>query len=495
MTLHSRQAYLRLLVAATVTLAFAFANAQTVTTFAVPTSVLTSTAISVDPSLLSISIEFFAFPGYTELSGTTMCLANIQTLRGAAPAVRIGGTTQDRASYDASLSAAVNYTIAVPGDAPESLTYGPSFFSLANELPGDVTIGLNRQLNNISNTQDAAEQAVKGVRGLLALELGNEPEFYAAGSPIIPPGEGWSPTTDAASQKGWFSSISSSVGNIFQAAVYLQYPTWSTTGLIPLLGDAITFVKTFSGHSYPQSACGGAATNLETLMSHSGIVSYTKQYSTEANSAHARGKRYFLGETNSATCGGGGISPTFGAGLWVMDYVLQGALAGVDRLYFHQGTIGNCAYCFWGEDSVLAPYYGAFFVSDFLGSSPKTRLTMIDSGDSSIGAYAVFSGSSGPPARVLLYNSEYFSGLGIRSVVNITLTDLGSDLEIVSVKRMTAPNATSLAGAGVTIGGGGTFSDECAATGTQALEVISASGGMAEVSLHASEAVIVYLSI
>lgn len=25
-----------------------------------------------------------------------------------------------------------------------------------------------------------------------------------------------------------------------------------------------------------------------------------------------------------------------------MDYVLQGALAGVDRLYFHQGTIGNC---------------------------------------------------------------------------------------------------------------------------------------------------------
>lgn len=25
-----------------------------------------------------------------------------------------------------------------------------------------------------------------------------------------------------------------------------------------------------------------------------------------------------------------------------MDYVLQGAINGVDRLYFHQGTIGNC---------------------------------------------------------------------------------------------------------------------------------------------------------
>ena len=33
---------------------------------------------------------------------------------------------------------------------------------------------------------------------------------------------------------------------------------------------------------------------------------------------------------------------TFGAALWIVDYVLQGALNGVDRLYFHQGTISNC---------------------------------------------------------------------------------------------------------------------------------------------------------
>ncbi len=43
-----------------------------------------------------------------------------------------------------------------------------------------------------------------------------------------------------------------------------------------------------------------------------------------------------------ATCGGGGISDNFGAGLWVMDYLLQGAMNQVERLYFHQGTIGNC---------------------------------------------------------------------------------------------------------------------------------------------------------
>ena len=70
----------------------------------------------------------------------------------------------------------MQYTVATPADAPTSLTYGPSFFTLAGQLKGDVTIGLNRQLNNITNTGAAAVRAVQDVPGLLALELGNEPE-------------------------------------------------------------------------------------------------------------------------------------------------------------------------------------------------------------------------------------------------------------------------------------------------------------------------------
>ena len=53
-----------------------------------------SGAATVDPALVSVSIEFFAFPGYTNITGTNNCLANLATLRGAQPAIRIGGTTQ-----------------------------------------------------------------------------------------------------------------------------------------------------------------------------------------------------------------------------------------------------------------------------------------------------------------------------------------------------------------------------------------------------------------
>jgi hypothetical protein len=53
-----------------------------------------STAQALDPALLSVSFEFFTFPDYTKIPATTGCLSLIQRLRGTAPAVRIGGTTQ-----------------------------------------------------------------------------------------------------------------------------------------------------------------------------------------------------------------------------------------------------------------------------------------------------------------------------------------------------------------------------------------------------------------
>ncbi|KAK7685216.1 hypothetical protein QCA50_011579 [Cerrena zonata] len=450
-----------------------------------------SSAQSVDKSILSVSLEFFAFPGYTQLEATNNCLANIATLRGAPPAVRIGGTTQDRATYDPSLSSAVNYTVANPGDAPSTLTYGPSFFTLASQLRGDVTVGLNRQLNNQNASLQAAIKAKQTMPNLFALELGNEPEFYASNSPIIPSGQKWSTDLDAASEKAWFQAFSPSVGNIFQGAVYLS---WNAAGLLTRIGsDGISFLKSISRHSYPQSACGGASTNLPNLMSHSGIVSYTRQYQSEATSVHAAGLRYFLAETNSATCGGGGISPTFGAALWIIDYVLQGALNGVERLYFHQGTIGNCAYCFWGTSSIFTPYYGVAFVSEFFGTD-GVRVAMLDDGTSAIGVYAVYSASN-VPVRLLVINSNYFDGTGTRATTSVSLTGLTTSTETTKAKRLTAPNATSRSdqGAAVTIGGSTSFTSTCTRSGTQNLEDVSVSGGAATVSLQASEALIVYL--
>ena len=83
---------------------------------------------------------------------------------------------RDRAAYDPNLQIPVNYTVASPADAPTALTYGPSFFTLASQLKGEVTVGLNRQLNNQANSLAAGSRAKQSMGNLFAIELGNEPD-------------------------------------------------------------------------------------------------------------------------------------------------------------------------------------------------------------------------------------------------------------------------------------------------------------------------------
>lgn len=155
------------------------------------------------------------------------------------------------------------------------------------------------------------------------------------------------------------------------------------------------------------------------------------------------------------------------------------------------------AYCFWGNGSVFAPYYGAYFLSDFLGSEggttgSGTKLAQLDSGSSSLGAYAIYSTTTNTPLRVLLYNSAYYAS-GTRSSVFVDLSGFSSSLSNVKVLRLTAPLATSLE-ADVTIGGSAKFDSSCSLSGTQTLESASACGGKSTIQVSASEAVIIYLT-
>lgn len=117
----------------------------------------------------------------------------------------------------------------------------------------------------------------------------------------------------------------------------------SIAGLTSDEGSANNYVKTYCSHNYPQSA---TTANLATLMGHSDIASQIGGFSSEVSAASTEGKPHIFGETNSgnsvlvrrvneylltialATQGGGGISPTFGAALWILDYVMQTLLMG-----------------------------------------------------------------------------------------------------------------------------------------------------------------------
>ncbi|KAK4500334.1 hypothetical protein PRZ48_008523 [Zasmidium cellare] len=456
-------------------------------TFAVPSTPPANASKQLLPAPIGVSIEFFAWPGYTELASTEQCLQNLEALTGTWPRLRIGGTTQDRATYNASSSSEVTYSVASPSDAPASLTYGPSFLTLAGTYNGSVLLGLNRQLNNLSNTISAAKKAVIEIDNLNAIELGNEPNFYASSSPINTNGGSWTASDDFASQTYWQSAVGGNLSktDIISAGVYFSTSGFSIQGLTSAEGNSNQFVKDYSSHNYPQSQ---STANLPQLMNHSAIAKQISPFKADIAAANAKGKPHIMGETNSATQGGGGISPMFGSGLWVMDYSLQMLYLGTEALYFHQGTIGNCPYCWWGRYSMGTPYYGAYFAT--LALAGADQIAPLDNFSSTYGAWAIY--SNGQITKVLLYNSDYYAS-GTRSSQTFKLTGLGGSA--VSAIRLSAPFSTSRQdhGQNPTVGGQTFQNGTCAIQGTAVQENTTVADGAASFTVYASEALLVYL--
>ncbi|KAL4920604.1 hypothetical protein BDW62DRAFT_198903 [Aspergillus aurantiobrunneus] len=452
--------------------------------FSVPATPPENASNQLSAAPVGVSLEFFTFPAYmNDVAATTTCLANFRDLTGTWPPMRIGGTTQDRATYDASSPDAVSYSVDDPADAPMELTYGPSFISLAAEYEGSVVLGLNRRLNNVDNTISAASLAVSEMGNLNAIELGNEPNFFTDSDPIAN-GASWTAAADYASQVQWQDAVCGnlSAADIISAGVYFGTSPMSIQELIQVEGDANRYVKDYCSHNYPQSS---PNYDLAALMSHSGIASQIAPFAAEVSAAAAAGKPHVFGETNSATQGGGGISPTFGAALWIVDYVMQLVLMGTEAVYFHQGTIGNCQYCWWGRYTTGAPYYGAYFVT--LALANAEQIAPLDDQTTAFAAYAIYEGGS--PVRVLLYNSEYYTS-GARPSETYTLRGLTSST--VSAKRLTAPYSTSRVdrGESPTLGGQTFGNGDCTVQGTEVEETASVSGGEATFTVAASEALL-----
>jgi hypothetical protein len=77
----------------------------------------------------------------------------------------------------------------------------------------------------------------------------------------------------------------------------------------------------------------------------------------------AVGREYLFGETSSGkldsslppqnplltstvpSSGAAAVSPTFGSGLWTIDYSLRVSYNNIVRSFFHHGTLGTCYYC------------------------------------------------------------------------------------------------------------------------------------------------------
>lgn len=100
-------------------------------------------------------------------------------------------------------------------------------------------------------------------------------------------------------------------------------------------------VAAVTNYHYPLSACGGHPTTIAQLLSAGSVTNETAAAMAVVNAGKQLHVPAAMTETNSVTCGGTtGVSDTFAAALWALDYGLLLASNGVTNADFHGGVSG-----------------------------------------------------------------------------------------------------------------------------------------------------------
>ena len=77
-------------------------------------------------------------------------------------------------------------------------------------------------------------------------------------------------------------------------------------------------------------------------MNHTSGTGIVAPYLNSAGIAQQAGKPFIMFETNSASCGGfAGVSDSFGAALWALDYGLQMAYSNFSGALLHVGGVDD----------------------------------------------------------------------------------------------------------------------------------------------------------
>ena len=293
-----------------------------------------------------------------------------------------------------------------------------------------------------------------------------------------------------------------------------------------LLPTKKTHADEIQHDSYISGATSPGVTLQGTLMNHTSTASSVSFQLANWSPVLAESQLPFIfGEANSLyNEGAPGLSNSFGAALWVLDFALYCASNNVSRWHAHQGT--NYRYAAWqpvttekGEVGTKAPYYGSVAAASFLAGSAKENLQVteieLDSDIDPVHNVAYASYVNGQLARIAVlqmndYNSSTGTftqadgsvGTGARPTQSFTFQIPGAKYasggQKVKVQRLIAEGSDAVSGTtfgGVSydygLGRGKPVVVKSVTNGVQMVQV--ASGGMLQIEVPFSSAAIVEL--
>ncbi|KAK3618545.1 hypothetical protein LTR22_026338 [Elasticomyces elasticus] len=350
--------------------------------------------------------------------------------------IRIGGHTQDVAQYLPDAAATIN-NIFVPGnlEAVNVTFYDGLYKVLDSNVPSaqQFFFGLNFGQDDVD--YPVAEligggSCVTSFR-IASYELGNEPDFYN-----VQRSGGWNAGTYMTQQEDWFKLHNTRITHPehgWQLGAFAQEPihmgNFSLAGITQLgLSKAAGNVKTLRDHTYLFSICDAsraAGISLPILMNHSNTLDYFSQWTTEIPAARSVGAKFVMGETGSVYCHAkDGVSNTLGAALWDIDFMLHGAILGMQRVHFHMGT---------------PFFYSMWQLIAYNGTAARPIIhELLALEDENLALYATY--DRGNLCKIVVLNMEYFTA-ETQSRPSVIL-DVSSYFQgHVQVSRLTGPSS------------------------------------------------------
>ena len=368
------------------------------------------------------------------------------------PVLRIGGDSTDRTWWP------LNDVV-----RPRGVRYGISsrWLAVARALADGtgalLILGVNLEANQSSLAVAEARALVSGigVRSVLALEIGSEPNWYvtlpwyrnSGGRQVF----GRTSTFDPRAFTAQFSALGKRLPRVALAG--------PTVGALPWLQHLRMFLnaeprlRVVTLHRYPLNRCFTApgspnyatVANMLSSSASRGLAGGITRY---VGIAHQRGDTFRIDEMNSVACGDkAGVSDTFASALWALDALFAVARSGADGVNIH--TFPRVRYGLFtfhrvaaGWSAFVRPeYYGLLMFAQ--AAPPGSRLLRVTrAGSPEVRGWATR--ASDGRIRLVLINDDVWHS----HVVSVRLPARAAT---VTLERLTAP--TAWARNGVALGG------------------------------------------
>lgn len=226
---------------------------------------------------------------------------------------------------------------------------------------------------------------------------------------------------------------------------------------------------------YPQNNCQGKPQyGIDYYTSHANAVGLAQwqQNGLDLIAASPNRKPVLMDEFSSASCGGvPGISDTFAASLWEVDYALQMALTGYAGAYLHTRERGVTYNLFDPPDAIAGgagawttnpSFYGMLPVAEALQAANGSRVVDLNLANSikdtsaTAAGYAIYDGSAPTVHSLVMFN--FANASGAMSDYTIDASLVPSNNTDITIRYLTAPSVnekTDIAWGGKTYAGVG----------------------------------------